>query len=178
MNDDSESIAVAVMHDRSPVVVARSGSPVRNATAPVPANAVVARLAGFDLSDRPLVAGLAAFPHRLVVAETTVALDHTTIGQRVVVLLVESEPISPIVIGVVAATAPRHDEPARADVTDPTVTVDSERRVIEAAREIVLRCGDASITLTRAGKVIIEGTYIVSRSTGYNRIKGAAVDIN
>jgi hypothetical protein len=50
--------------------------------------------------------------------------------------------------------------------------------VLTAEREMVLRCGEASITLTRAGKVIIKGAYIVSRSTGYNKIKGAAVDIN
>jgi hypothetical protein len=56
--------------------------------------------------------------------------------------------------------------------------IDGERRVIEAEREIVLRCGDASITLTRAGKVIIRGTYILSRSSGYNRMKGAAIDLN
>jgi len=42
----------------------------------------------------------------------------------------------------------------------------------------VLRCGDASITLTRAGKVVIQGNYILSRSSGYNKIKGAAIDIN
>jgi hypothetical protein len=50
--------------------------------------------------------------------------------------------------------------------------------VIEAEREIILKCGEASITLTRAGKVIIRGNYILSRSTGYNKIKGAAIDIN
>ena len=45
-------------------------------------------------------------------------------------------------------------------------------------RQDAARCGDASITLTRAGKVIIKGNYILSRSSGYNKIKGAAVDIN
>ena len=50
--------------------------------------------------------------------------------------------------------------------------------MIEADREVVLRCGDASITLTRAGKVIIKGSYILSRSSGYNKIKGAAIDLN
>jgi hypothetical protein len=58
------------------------------------------------------------------------------------------------------------------------ISVDGERHLIEAEREIVLRCGDASITLTRAGKVIIKGNYILSRSSGYNKIKGAAIDIN
>ena len=58
------------------------------------------------------------------------------------------------------------------------VKADGDRYVFSAEREIILRCGDASITLTRAGKVIIKGKYILSRSSGYNKIKGAAVDIN
>ncbi len=56
--------------------------------------------------------------------------------------------------------------------------VDGDRYLIRAEREIVLQCGDSSITLTRAGKVLIKGNYVVSYSTGYNRIKGATVDIN
>ena len=67
-----------------------------------------------------------------------------------------------------------------APVPEPLVTaqVDDQRVVLTAEREIVLRCGEASITLTRAGKVLIKGTYVLSRSSGYNKIKGAAVDIN
>jgi uncharacterized protein (DUF2345 family) len=62
----------------------------------------------------------------------------------------------------------------------PTLSVqaDGERLVIAAEQEIVLRCGAASVTLTRAGKVLIKGAYVLSSSTGYNKIKGAAVDIN
>jgi hypothetical protein len=41
-----------------------------------------------------------------------------------------------------------------------------------------LRCGESSIVLTRAGKVLIKGNYVLSRSRGANRIKGAYVDIN
>jgi hypothetical protein len=59
-----------------------------------------------------------------------------------------------------------------------SVDADEDRYVISAEREIVLKCGDSSITLTRAGKVIIKGNYILSRSSGYNKVKGAAVDIN
>ncbi len=58
------------------------------------------------------------------------------------------------------------------------IDADGERVLVTAEREIVLRCGEASLTLTRAGKVLIKGKYIVSRSSGYNKIKGAAVDIN
>ena len=49
---------------------------------------------------------------------------------------------------------------------------------ITAEKEIVLKCGKASITLTKAGKVIIRGTYLLNRSSGVNRIKGGSVQIN
>jgi hypothetical protein len=55
---------------------------------------------------------------------------------------------------------------------------DGDRLVLSAERAIELRCGEASIVLTRAGKVLIRGNYVVSRSRGANRIKGAYVDIN
>ena len=44
--------------------------------------------------------------------------------------------------------------------------------------EIELRCGKASLILTRAGKVLIRGAYLLSRSSGVNRIKGGSVQIN
>ena len=56
--------------------------------------------------------------------------------------------------------------------------VDGEKTVVTAQKEIVLRCGKASITLTRAGKVLIRGAYLLSRSSGVNRIKGGSVQIN
>jgi uncharacterized protein involved in type VI secretion and phage assembly len=99
------------------------------------------------------------------------------VGADVVVLFDHGDPRKPIIVGVVQDfSSPVGD----ADQTPQKVSIqaDDERFVVSAEREIVLRCGDASITLTRAGKVIIKGNYIVSRSTGYNKIKGAAIDIN
>ena len=55
---------------------------------------------------------------------------------------------------------------------------DDEKLILTAEKEIVLRCGLASITLTRAGKVILRGAYLLSRSSGVNRIKGGSVQIN
>jgi len=145
--------------------------------ATTPAGAAVARLHGFDALDQPLVTGLAACPGQVLCARTTVALQHSTTGKDVVVLFDGGAPHAPVIVGVI--------EPhplAAATSTLPravaTVQIDGERHVIEARREIVLRCGDASITLTRAGKVLIKGNFILSRSTGYNKIKGAAIDIN
>jgi hypothetical protein len=58
------------------------------------------------------------------------------------------------------------------------VIVDGKRVIFDAKDEVVLRCGKASITLTRAGKVLIRGEYLLSRSSGVNRIKGGSVQIN
>ncbi len=56
--------------------------------------------------------------------------------------------------------------------------VDGKRLVLEAENEIVLKCGKASITLTKAGKVLIKGEYVLSHSSGNNRIRGVSVSIN
>ena len=56
--------------------------------------------------------------------------------------------------------------------------LDGESVVLEGEREVVLRCGDASLTLRRDGKAIIRGTYVETHSKGVNRIKGGAVKIN
>lgn len=58
------------------------------------------------------------------------------------------------------------------------VGADGERVTLEASKEIVLRCGKSSLTLTRAGKIIIRGKYVLSDSSGVNRIQGGSVQIN
>jgi hypothetical protein len=116
-------------------------------------------------------------PGEVLVARATVALRRDQIGSSVVVLFERNNARLPIIVGVVQnrASEERAAQPATGIVS---VAVDDDRMVLTAEREIVLRCGEASITLTRAGKVIIRGNYVMSRSSGYNKIKGAAVDIN
>ncbi len=58
------------------------------------------------------------------------------------------------------------------------VLIDGKRVIFDAREEIVLRCGKASITLTKAGKILIRGAYLLNRSSGVNRIKGGSVQIN
>lgn len=149
-------------------------SPLRAA---LPTNApVIGRLQGFDLLEQPLVGDVPLCPGQVLAARTTVHLRRDMIGHEVVVWFDGSDARVPIIMGVLAPQGSSGAAvPANAGVT---VQVDGERHLIQAEREIVLRCGDASITLTRAGKVIIQGHYILSRSTGYNKIKGAAIDIN
>jgi hypothetical protein len=58
------------------------------------------------------------------------------------------------------------------------VDADGERLLLSARNQLVLKCGKASITLTREGKVLIQGSYVSSRSTGVIRIKGGSVQLN
>ena len=58
------------------------------------------------------------------------------------------------------------------------VTVDGKQVVIEGKEAVVIRCGDASITLTRAGKILIRGNYVLTQSNGVNRILGGSVQVN
>ena len=56
--------------------------------------------------------------------------------------------------------------------------VDGKRVVIEGQDEIVLKCGQASITLRRNGRLVVRGTYVETRANGVNRIRGGTVEIN
>lgn len=70
-----------------------------------------------------------------------------------------------------------HPDPA-ADRLPFEATIDEDRVVLNAEKEIVLRCGKSSITLRKDGRVLIRGADVVSRSSGPNRIKGASVQVN
>lgn len=136
---------------------------------------VIGALVGLRDNGVPLV----AFPGNLrpecMEARTTVCLTHSDIGRQVALLFEGGDPGLPLVIGRIYHPGERAEPPVK-PVTP--VTLDGERLVLRAEQEIVLRCGKASITLTRAGKVLIRGAYILSRSSGANRIKGGSVQVN
>jgi hypothetical protein len=174
--DPFEPVAV---DERADPFVALSRRPVGSTPPPsvLPA-AVTARLRGFDLDDRPLIVGLPDLPGEIVPAVTSVSLRRDMVDSTVVVLFDQGDVRRPIIVGVLQDRLAPPAEAALGPAQRVLVQADDERVVVTAEREIVLRCGDASITLTRAGKVLIKGTYVLSRARGYNKIKGAAVDIN
>jgi len=138
---------------------------------------ITARFHGFDVDDGPLIVDVPGLPGEIVKARTTVPLRRAHVDASVVVLFEGGDRRRPIIIGVVHGTRAGEGEPGT-PARSLSVQADGERLVISAEQEIVLRCGAASVTLTRAGKVLIKGSYVLSSSTGYNKIKGAAVDIN
>ena len=152
----------------------RAGAPSRPR---VPqAGVVVGVLHGTGPEGEPLVEYAANPSIGPAPAQSTVALTAADTGREVVLAFAGGDARMPIVLGVLQT--PHVVEPAGPSVPAADVRVDGERLTIEGQREVVLKCGEASITLTRAGKVLIRGTYVLSRSSGANRIKGASVDVN
>jgi len=137
---------------------------------------VFGRLVRIDSEGRPWVDFLANPDSDPRVARSTVAL-HDAAGEPEVALMFEAGDLaSPVIVGLLQPTQPLPAEPPES--TSVSAEVDGERLVLTADKEITLRCGKASITLTRAGKVLIRGAYLLSRSSGANRIKGGSVQIN
>jgi hypothetical protein len=88
------------------------------------------------------------------------------------------DPARPIIVGVRQSPLTQH--PAQdLKVQQPLVLeVDGERLVYTAQKEIVLRCGKASIQLLSDGSVRIRGTNVLTRASATNRIRGGNVQIN
>jgi hypothetical protein len=91
-------------------------------------------------------------------------------GDRVVVIPPGDRGQHGVVLGRIGRCRLRADDAPAASL--------SEEVVIEAARQLVLKCGAASITIRGDGKVLIKGTDVVSRAQRSNRIKGGSVAIN
>ncbi|EJL77490.1 hypothetical protein PMI12_01650 [Variovorax sp. CF313] len=128
----------------------------------------VAAFAGFDAEGRFLVTlgdGMAP-----VQALSTVGLAPGDAGAAIVVAFEQGEVRHPVIVGRL--------QPPRSGTPVLDARVDGERVVLQARERIELRCGEASIVLTRSGKVLINGNYVLSRSRGANRVKGAYVGIN
>lgn len=125
-------------------------------------------------------------PHGPLAARSVVDLPEDSSDSVPVLLVFEEERSDrPIIVGVLRDTsaAPAQLSAARAEpVASPAppteALVDGKRVVLTAQDEIVLRCGKASITLRRNGRVVIRGAYVETRAEGVNRVKGGSVQIN
>jgi len=112
-------------------------------------------------------------------AVSTVAIGVDDVGREAALLFEAGDPRRPLLVGLIHRPETREISPSTTPAIEPIhVDGDGDRLTLTADKEIVLRCGKASITLTRAGKVLIRGAYLLSRSSGVNRIKGGSVQIN
>jgi hypothetical protein len=136
------------------------------------------------------------------VALTTIPVNHQHIGRQVALMFTQGVDPKPIIMGliysplqqvlenIIANTGNKNEidelvftEPLPSDAKAPkslenSVYIDGKQLVLEGHEEIILRCGEASITLNKNGKISIRGKYLLSRATGVNRILGGSVQVN
>lgn len=167
-----------------------------------PGEIVLGKFVDMDAEGRILVDYAENPSPRPLVAISTVSLTHQQIDRPVALLFSEGDLGKPVIIGLIhsplyamlesfgvqnqdveaqeTATKSLADQSSNeAEEKDQNdVHVDGERVVIEGKKEVVLKCGEASITLTRAGKLLIRGKYLLNRSSGVNRIMGGSVQVN
>jgi hypothetical protein len=140
---------------------------------PPPSAIVLGVVCGFTDQGVPRVS-VAGASAEGVPATSLVPLDAQAVGCTVALAFAVGALQHPIVLGRV------WQPPAVPAPTPPVMeaVVDGQRVKIEAGQAVVMRCGDASLTLTADGQILLEGRYIYSHSTGTQHIKGAVVRIN
>jgi hypothetical protein len=140
------------------------------ATPPSCAGASVGIILGADADGQPLV-DFPGNPYGPVAARVAVTGEIDVAAwvaacAQVVLVFERAEASLPIIVGVIAGTA-------------PVPPVDkSGPRTISAEKELVLRCGKGSLTIRDDGNILIKGTNVTSRATDVHKIKGGAVRIN
>lgn len=142
------------------------------APAPVLPAALLGMIVGFEPERGPLVdfAGNTAGPvaARMLVAADGAFLQQAAAARTPAALVFEGgDPARPLIVGFVQSPSPGHE-----------VRIDGKRVVLTGEEEIELRCGEASISLKKNGKLVIRGAYVETRAKGTNRIKGGLVQIN
>ncbi len=109
----------------------------------------------------------------ILAAKSTVRLSADDVDREIGLMFEEADPDRPLILGVIEEPVPL------APPAKPIhATIDGETVTITAESEIVFQCGKASITLSRDGKIQIRGAYLVSRSSGVNRIQGGSIELN
>jgi hypothetical protein len=133
-------------------------------------------LIGFkDAGQTPLVLSGRQYGESALPAASVIDLGASHIGRQVVLMFEDGDPQRPIIMGVLRPLRawPLPESPAELEVD-----ADGERLILTAKEELVLRCGQACITLHRDGKISIRGVHVVSHAAGVNRIRGGSVQLN
>lgn len=154
---------------------------------------IIGDLVSISETGEPVVDFVGNTLHKPLPAISTVALTRQHIGRHVAILFANGRVDSPVIMGLIhnplsemldtfELQSDSNLDKQLPGVIDKgesqIIKVDGKRVLIEGEDEVVLKCGDASITLTKAGKVLIRGKYLLNRSDGVNRIMGGSVQVN
>ena len=111
--------------------------------------------------------------HRRILCDFLETTDHPRIslqpGDPVLLLLPKTSEEKGCVLGRIG----RYQSPEKErEKKEP------ENLVIEAKKQLDLKCGQSSIVMRRDGKLVVKAVDVVSRAKRNNKIKGGSVHIN
>lgn len=138
---------------------------------PEVASVVLGRIVALTPQNAPLVQYERSPGNVARLALQTFEIKAEHIGRQVTLQFVDGDVMQPVVAGIV------WDGQASTSTT-VDLSVDSDKLTLSAKREIVLKCGKASITLKRNGTIVVHGTNLESRASGVNKIRGRAIQLN
>lgn len=110
-------------------------------------------------------------------ALSAAARDH----QECVLTFEEGDAARPILLALLRSATPNLDavlSPAPSLQTPRVARVDGKRVEIQGREEIVLSCGESSLTLRADGTVVLRGVSVVTQARRTNKIRGGKVQIN
>jgi hypothetical protein len=102
-------------------------------------------------------------------------------GREVLLAFENNNPLRPIIVDTIyniIDEIAEHSTAVNNAGTAQKEIISCARIEMDAGEQIVLQCGKASITLTRAGKILIKGEYVLSSAKGSNKIKGGSIQLN
>lgn len=108
-------------------------------------------------------------------AQSVVRLSQADVGRRVALLFEGGNRRRPIVLG---CMLPTDVAPTGAPMKGSVWVDDQAEQTIIAEHRLVLRCGEASITLQSDGTVQIQGRNVLTEASATNRLRGASIHLN
>jgi len=167
--------------------------PELSAETAAPVGSRLGELLGFSAQGYPVIGRPGS--EEAMEVPTTVGLGRDDVGCVVLLTFVDGREDQPVITGRLqpplspeATEETEEQEPETSAIAPSGATLtgdgplkidaDGETVTIEAERELVLRCGKASLRLRRDGFVEVRGVDVVSRATRANWIRGGSVALN
>ena len=144
------------------------------------AGALAGHLAGIDEEGRILFCEDGApAPYAVVIGLSICDEEVAAAAQakrRALVIKPDNQPRQPVLVALLreGISAEARDKA----VGEPATLINGQAVAIDAQQSLELSCGRARITLHADGRIELNGDYLLSRSRGPIKLKGATIDIN
>lgn len=155
-------------------------------------------LAPLERLDGPRLGRVASFEHGELrvdfdgnrngpfAARVSASLDDAALAvaardrQEALLLFENGDPTRPIVVALLRSATPLVDALLAGPLpqAEKVARLDGRRVELVGQDEVVLRCGKASLTLRRDGKVVLRGVNVVTQADHVHKVRGGKVQIN